>query len=74
MRLGILDAGDIDSLVDKRKRPLVMRFIHDDDHFVKQFLKAMPIWPISNRRIPFLMEKRQLPQQNGTCVVLNDIS
>ena len=74
VRLGILDAGDIDSYVDKRTISLVMRFIHDHEHFVKQFLRAMPIWPISNRRISFLIGKRQPPQQNGTCVVLNDIS
>ena len=67
VRLGILDGGDIDSLVDKRKKSLVMRFIHDHEHFVKQFLRAMPIWLMSNRCIPFLMGKRELPQQNGTC-------
>ena len=39
-KLGIEDAGDI----DKRSKTLIMHFIHDNEHFINDFLEQCPIW------------------------------
>jgi len=39
LKLGIKDLGDIDNLIDVRTKTLLLKYIHDDNHFLKDFLE-----------------------------------
>ena len=41
-KLGIQNIGDLDSLMDKRSMNLIMNYIHDDEHFINDFLPKLP--------------------------------
>ena len=40
-RLG-LDIGDLDSVISKRTKNLALQIIHDDEHFLNNFLEKLP--------------------------------
>jgi len=37
-----LDFGDIDNLIDVRTKTLLLQYIHDDNHFLNDFLEKCP--------------------------------
>jgi len=40
LKLGIKDLGDIDNLIDVRTKTLLPQYIHDDNHFLNDFLES----------------------------------
>ena len=42
LKLGIKDLGDIDNLIDNRTKTLLLQYIHDDNHFLNNFLEKCP--------------------------------
>ena len=41
-RLNIQNIGDLDSIIDNRTKNLILNYIHDDDHFINDFLPKLP--------------------------------
>jgi len=42
LKLGIKDLGDINNLIDVRTETLLPQYIHDDNHFLNDFLEKCP--------------------------------
>ena len=40
--LSIHDISDLDSIIDKRTKNLIMNYIHDDEHFINDYLPKLP--------------------------------
>ena len=40
-RLNILNVSDLDSIVEKRIKSRILNYIHDDGHFINDFLPKL---------------------------------
>ena len=38
----LLGISDLDKIIDKRTKTLIMNYIHDEEHFINDFLEQLP--------------------------------
>lgn len=42
VRVYLEDIGDLDTIMNDRSKNLILNYIHDDNHFINDFLNQLP--------------------------------